>query len=143
MGITHPEDRERVVFEVPLSRGSLATSSNVERGLVVDGVAVGHLLDPRTGRPAPTRASASVVAPTATAADALASALAIGGPGEAADILAREGASWLLLEPGSGEASPLCRASSDLAIYCAAARGRASTHSGRSPHPGDPQETEQ
>lgn len=143
VGITHPADRQRAVLEIPLSRGSIATSSNVERGLVVDGVAVGHILDPRSGRPAPTRASVSVLAPTATAADALASALAVGGAAEAAEIVEREGGSWLVLEPSEEGSTLRCLASSDLSDHCAVLRGRAFLNSGRSPHPRDPQETHQ
>jgi thiamine biosynthesis lipoprotein len=143
VGITHPEKRQQMVFEIPLARGSVATSSNVERGLVVDGVSFGHILDPRTGRPAVTRASVSVLAPTATAADALASALIVGGIEETAGIVAREGGSWVLLEPSEDGEAPLCRASTDLSDHCADMQRRVFPHSGRSPHPGDPQETDQ
>lgn len=80
LGIAHPVDRTRVVAELRLPRGSIATSGNGERGLVVQGRRVGHLLDPRTGRPARDFGSVTVWAPDATAADCLATGLYVLGP---------------------------------------------------------------
>jgi FAD:protein FMN transferase len=52
--------------------GSVASSSNAERP--------GHLLDPRTGRPSTGTLRVTVIAPTATAADAWSTALFVLGP---------------------------------------------------------------
>lgn len=78
--LADPADRERAVLELTLAPGSLATSGNAERGIVVDGVPRSHLLDPRTGAPAPERGSVTVWALDATTADALSTALYVLGP---------------------------------------------------------------
>ncbi|MDF1562867.1 MAG: FAD:protein FMN transferase [Deltaproteobacteria bacterium] len=78
--LAHPRDRQRIVAEVRLGAGSLATSGNGERGIEVEGERVGHLLDPRTGRPAEDFGSLSVLAPTAAEADCLSTGLYVLGP---------------------------------------------------------------
>jgi thiamine biosynthesis lipoprotein ApbE len=54
---------------------SVATSGAAHRGWSIDGRWYSHILDPRIGRPVEAVASASVVAPSGTDADALATAL--------------------------------------------------------------------
>jgi len=85
--IAHPARRDHVVARVKLRTGSAATSGNSERGLLIDGVRFGHLLDPRTGRPAPDWGAVTVFAPDPVAADCLATALFVMGP--------RRGGEWL------------------------------------------------
>ncbi len=80
LDLADPRDRERVVARIEIPSGSVATSGNSERGLVVDGRRIGHLLDPRTGRPAPDFGSLTVWAPTALEADCLATGLYVLGP---------------------------------------------------------------
>jgi thiamine biosynthesis lipoprotein len=72
--IAHPERRGEAVLEVLLRNGSVATSGNSERAIEVAGRRYGHVLDPRTGHPAPIWGSATVVAPGALEADALSTA---------------------------------------------------------------------
>jgi thiamine biosynthesis lipoprotein len=83
LALADPAARERAVLELELSEGSLSTSGNSERGIVVDGVRRGHLLDPRTGEPAPDFGSLSVLTREATAADCLSTGLYVLGPEEA------------------------------------------------------------
>ena len=54
VAVADPRDRSRAVLALTLdaAAGSLSTSGNSEHPTVVDGVRIGHLLDPRTGRPA-------------------------------------------------------------------------------------------
>ena len=81
--IADPRDRStpRVAWRVP--EGSVATSGNSERGLVVDGRRLGHVIDPRTGRPAEDFGSVSVWCPKAIDADCLATAMFVMGPTKA------------------------------------------------------------
>jgi thiamine biosynthesis lipoprotein len=65
---------------VDLPEGSIATSSNTERAVVVDGERIGHLLDPRTGRPAPDFGSATSIGPSAALADCRSTGLFVLGP---------------------------------------------------------------
>ncbi|MCB2101254.1 MAG: FAD:protein FMN transferase [Rhodobacterales bacterium] len=57
----------------------LYTSGNYERYLEQDGVRFSHILDPRTGRPAPDIVSASVLDVDGALADAAATALCVAG----------------------------------------------------------------
>lgn len=80
VGLAHPEERGRTVARLEVTGGSVATSGNAERGLTVEGREIGHLLDPRTGRPAPDFGSLTVWAPGALEADCLATGLYVLGP---------------------------------------------------------------
>jgi FAD:protein FMN transferase len=70
IGIRHPWDPSTLACVVELDR-AIATSGTYERGP--------HLVDPHTGRPAMAAASATVSGPGLAMADALATALAVGG----------------------------------------------------------------
>ena len=81
--IAHPVRRNEAALEITLSEGSLATSGGSERDLTLsDGTPVGHILDPRTGRPAPSPRpfSASVWHERGLDADILSTALYVMGP---------------------------------------------------------------
>jgi thiamine biosynthesis lipoprotein len=79
VGVVDPRDRMRVLTVVTGRDLAVATSGTAERGA--------HILDPRTGRPARTDiASATVVGPALTFADAYATA---------AVVLGREAVRWI------------------------------------------------
>jgi thiamine biosynthesis lipoprotein len=80
IGLSDPIDRDRVVGTILLRTGSLAASGNAERPHGASSAATPHLLDPATGAPAPFDGSVTVIAPDATAADALSTALFVMGP---------------------------------------------------------------
>jgi len=80
VGLTDPADRDRSVEVVILRDASLATSGQGERARVTARGRVGHILDPRSGAPAPFEGTVSVLAADATAADALDTALFVMGP---------------------------------------------------------------
>jgi thiamine biosynthesis lipoprotein len=131
--IAHPADRRCPGLSLILDRGSLATSSNAERARTRNGETLGHVIDPRSGRPTKTRASASVLADSATAADALASALMVGGA-DAGSTVERYGGEWLLLDPGDNDSPGLrCTSSAGLAPRL---RGPASSSFDCPPPPG-------
>jgi thiamine biosynthesis lipoprotein len=79
VGIRHPWDLGRRLAVVRLRDRALGTSAATFQHLEYNGRKLGHILDPRTGWPAEGIASASVVAPTAAEADALATAFFILG----------------------------------------------------------------
>jgi thiamine biosynthesis lipoprotein len=80
VAVAHPARRLEPVLELFVEDVSVATSGNSERAGAVDGEPTGHLLDPRTGFPAPIWGSVTVVATDALAADALSTALYVMGP---------------------------------------------------------------
>lgn len=78
--VAHPRGRSRVIALLRLKDVSASTSGNTERGLVVNGRRVGHLLDPRTGEPAHDFGSVTVVAKDGLTADILSTAFFVLGP---------------------------------------------------------------
>ena len=78
VGILDPQDRTRVLTVVSGRDFAVATSGTAERGA--------HIIDPRTGRPVTAIASATVVGPSLTFADAYATAAA---------VLARDAVRWI------------------------------------------------
>jgi len=81
-GVAHPRQRDRVVLTLRLRDGSVSTSGNSERAVGEGSSRIGHLLDPRTGRPARDFGSVTVLAPTGLVADVLSTALFVVGPDE-------------------------------------------------------------
>jgi thiamine biosynthesis lipoprotein len=69
----------QAILKLPLSDRGVATSGNYRRFSTIQGKRINHILDPRTGMPAETTASVTVVALDCTTADALATALSVLG----------------------------------------------------------------
>ena len=80
--IADPRQRDRAVGSLILSSGSIATSGGSERDVRVNGRRVGHILDPRTGRPASYAGSVIVWHERGLVADILSTALYVMGPVE-------------------------------------------------------------
>jgi thiamine biosynthesis lipoprotein len=79
VGLRHPWEPDRRLALVRLRDRALGTSAATFQHLEYNGRKLGHILDPRTGWPAESMASATAVAPTAAEADALATAFYIQG----------------------------------------------------------------
>ncbi len=87
-----PADRLR------LSNKAIATSGNYRRGELINGHWYSHIVDPRTGQPADNIISATVVAPNATDAGALATAFNVMSPSESRKLAATvPGAEYLII----------------------------------------------
>jgi len=112
--LAHPRDRERVLLSYTLPTGSCATSGNSERGIVVDGQRIGHLLDPRTGQPALDFGSMSVIHERAWLADAFSTGLFVLGPERALELASETGGLDVIVIEASGEGSLRVRASAAL-----------------------------
>lgn len=80
--IRHPTHEQRTLGTIRLRDQALGTSAATFQYFMHRGRRLGHLLDPRTGWPAAGTACASVVAQTATEADALSTAFFVLGPTE-------------------------------------------------------------
>jgi thiamine biosynthesis lipoprotein len=96
--IADPSDRLRPAVRMVLRQGAVSTSGQGERFVTVDHQSFGHVLDPRLGRPVPTRATVTVVARSGTRADGLSTGLLVMGR-ERAGAFAEEhhdiGVLWL------------------------------------------------
>ena len=93
-----PWNPARRLTELRLAAGSIATSADYARGMTVAGRPYSHILDPRTGAPAAGLRSVTVIAPTATEADALSTALFVLGPQEGQELCAARGLAALLAD---------------------------------------------
>lgn len=94
-----PFDNEPPLAVVALTGAALATSGSARRGFRVGGAWLGHVLDPRTGRPVDHTRSATVQAPDAATADVVATIAAVLTPSEALAIAdAVDGVSCLLVD---------------------------------------------
>ena len=94
ISLVDPDNRSRIVAEFRVDGGSVATTGNSERGLLVGGRRLGHVLDPRSGRPATDFGSLTVWTDagferSATLADCLSTGLYVLGPRAALDFAAR------------------------------------------------------
>jgi thiamine biosynthesis lipoprotein len=83
VGVRHPEHADQLCTVLQLTDGAVATSARYERG--------DHIIDGRTGRPATGLLSLTVVAPTLTEADSVATA---------AFAMGAEGVEWAAGQPG-------------------------------------------
>ena len=63
IGLRDPHDGAKLIGDVALTRGALATSGDYERCLVIGGRRYSHILDPRTGWPVHGLSSVTALAP--------------------------------------------------------------------------------
>jgi FAD:protein FMN transferase len=96
VGIRHPWCADALAGIVEVE-AAMATSGPYERGA--------HLIDPATGGPACRAASATVTGPSAAMADALATAVAVGGDEALALVGAADGYAAYLIRPDGSEIS--------------------------------------
>ena len=87
-----------------LSRGAVSTSGDAEQFVVVDGTRYSHIFDPRTGAALTGRRSVTVIAPTGTSSDALATAVSVMGrePGLALIEATPGAAAYVTYNTGDG-----------------------------------------
>lgn len=96
VGIRHPRERGAVIDAVRVSNVAVCTSGDYEResDTLPD---EHHIVDPRTGDAPASTVSATVVAPTALLADALATAAFVLGPSAGIALLDRLGVDGLIV----------------------------------------------
>jgi thiamine biosynthesis lipoprotein len=97
VGIRHPLQDDELIASLRVSNQAVCTSGDYERR-TPDGVSH-HILDPRTGASCHVVASATVLAPTAMLADALATAAFVLGPQDGIEFLDRMGVNGLIVTP--------------------------------------------
>jgi thiamine biosynthesis lipoprotein len=96
VGIRHPRWPGALIASLRLSNRAVCTSGDYERP-APDGVSGHHIIDPRHGASPAAVASTTVIAPTALAADALATAAFVLGPREGLTFLDRVGVEGLIV----------------------------------------------
>jgi thiamine biosynthesis lipoprotein len=104
VGVRHPLRPEERMGEIVLQNQSLSTSGAGTQFFIRRGQRYGHILDPRTGRPADGLYSVTVLAPTATEAEGLSTAFYVMGAQKAAEYCgSRPELAALLVAPGERE----------------------------------------
>jgi thiamine biosynthesis lipoprotein len=92
VGLRSPQEGAEAWGRIAVSEGAVCTSGHYARYAEIEDRRYSHIIDPRDGRPAETASlTVTVLAPTATRADAWATALSVLGP---------EGLARLANEPG-------------------------------------------
>lgn len=100
IAVRDPMRPQRRLAMIRLRNAALGTSGSGVQFLRYNGRRLGHILDPRTGWPADGALSATVMAPSAADADALATAFYCQGPEFAADFCRQHpGVASLLVVP--------------------------------------------
>ncbi len=79
VAITNPLDKNKAFALLPITNGAVVTSGNYEKFVIFNGIRYSHIIDPRTGYPATGIISATVFAPKAELADALATSIFVMG----------------------------------------------------------------
>ena len=104
LSVAAPQRRDEPLLRLVVDGGSVATSGDSQRGRQVDGKSIGHILDPRSGRPAPDFGSVTVCCDSALDADAFSTALFVLGPESALDFAAEhESLEVVVIETLDGE----------------------------------------
>ncbi len=102
IGVRDPRDRIPYFARLALSEQAISTSGKYEQFVAQDGRTYGHIMDPRSGRPAEGLISVSVIAPTAMEADAWSTSLFVLGPVAAKlKAKARRDIEAVLVTPGN------------------------------------------
>lgn len=98
VGIERPASSPATAARViELRNAALSTSGNYRNATRIGGQRIGHIINPRTGRPAISNlVAASVVQPTCALSSALATTLIVLGPEAALTFATREGVACLL-----------------------------------------------
>jgi thiamine biosynthesis lipoprotein len=79
VAITNPLNKNKVFAILPIKEGAVVTSGNYEKYVSFNGTRYSHIIDPRSGYPSSGIISATVFAPSAELADALATAIFVMG----------------------------------------------------------------
>jgi thiamine biosynthesis lipoprotein len=79
VAITNPFDKTKPYASLPIKQGAVVTSGNYEKFIMIGDIRYAHIIDPRTGWPTQGILSATVFAPKAELADALATAIFVMG----------------------------------------------------------------
>lgn len=95
----HPADNASPLQQIVLRNQGAATSGGAHRGFFIEGRRYSHIFDPRIGEPVDHVLSATVVAPTAMDADALATILCVLPVAESLELVEkRSGVECLIVD---------------------------------------------
>lgn len=87
IAITNPFNKNKVFALLPINEGAVVTSGNYEKFVTFNGIRYTHIINPKTGYPATGIISATVFAPKAELADALATSVFVLGKEVGLDLI--------------------------------------------------------
>lgn len=103
VGVAHPRESATLLGTLELNEGAVVSSGDYQRFFVHEGVQYHHIIDPATGRPARRAIAVTVIAQTATQADALSTGLFVLGPERGLEVAeSLEGIEALIVDPDLG-----------------------------------------
>ncbi|MDD5259468.1 MAG: FAD:protein FMN transferase [bacterium] len=107
IGLKNPRGND-ILVAITVKNKAVITSGDYERYFIKDGRRYHHILDPHTGYPADQCQSVTVIAPTATAAVALAKGIFVAGPEKGLGIVTSQSQTETIIidNQGSLYASP-------------------------------------
>lgn len=80
IGIQHPRNQSALFGSIEVKDRAVVTSGDYEQYFIKEGKRIHHIIDPKNGFPSYNSVSVTVIAPDATIADALCTAIFIMGP---------------------------------------------------------------
>lgn len=117
VGIRDPRSPDRLFATLELQGACISTSGNYQRFRLIDGKKVGHLMDPRTGRPGDFWAGVTVRTPRGLYSDVFSTAVFIGGADLAQKLTKRyPGTGFLLLKDSPDQKTLVQETIGDLKI---------------------------
>lgn len=87
VAVRDPQNPNRSALTLRISNVAISSSASYEHSSQIGNRTINHIVDPRTGLPANAQAAVTVIAPSATIADALSTALVVLAPGEGLKVL--------------------------------------------------------
>lgn len=105
-GVAHPRVQGTVIASFEARDVAVSTSGDYENYFTYDGRRYSHILDPRTGLPAGDLSSVTVIAPSASGADALSTAIAVMGPVAGMELIESLRGVEAILVPAPNRESP-------------------------------------
>lgn len=87
VAITNPLNKEKAFAWLPVNGRAVVTSGNYEKFVRFNGTRYAHIIDPRTGYPSTGIISATILAPSAELADALATSVFVMGTATGLDFI--------------------------------------------------------
>lgn len=98
IGISHPRRVKSVLCSVGVRNGSVATSGDYERYMIVDGIRYSHLLSPETGYPVSGFQSVTVLGESCLLSGALATMAMLLGERRGRELLKRSAVPYILVD---------------------------------------------
>ncbi len=103
VGIQNPRNPNELLMIVELDSGAVVTSGDYQKFFMIDGKRYHHILNPKTGYPADSCQSVTVIASTTEKADALATGIFVAGPQKGLKIVQKMPSTEVLIVRSDGK----------------------------------------